>query len=80
MEPEKQRLRELIRARLSSGALPRFADERIFAGKGDMQRCVCCGDTVTAKDIQYEVVLSDQSVLFMHLECFDAWCKESSLA
>lgn len=80
MEHEKKRVRELIRARVSSGALPRFADERIFAGKGDMQPCVCCGDTITPKDIQYEVVLADQSVLFMHLECFNVWCKESSLA
>ena len=70
-------IRELIQARLRSGDLPAFQDQSIFAGKGDMQRCVCCDVAVTGADIQYEVVLADQRTLVTHLHCFNLWCEES---
>jgi hypothetical protein len=79
MEHEEKGNRELIRAHLASGALPRFGSQPIFAGNGDMQPCVCCNGAITPKDIQYDVVLADEGVLFMHLECFNLWCEESRL-
>ena len=77
MEHEKERRREVIQALLASGALPRFGSQVIFAGNGDMQPCACCGNTITTEDIQYDVVLTEEGALFMHLECFNLWCEES---
>ena len=79
MDDQEKRVRELIRALLASGALPPFSSQSIFAGNGDMQPCVCCSTVITPEDIQYDVVLADEGVLFMHLACFNSWCEESSL-
>ena len=77
MGRDNQAIREAIRIRLASGELPHFLEQSIFAGNGDKQPCVCCGDAITSEDIQYDVVLLDERILFMHMHCFNVWCEES---
>ena len=77
-EPE---IRELIRARLLAGELPRNVQYPIFAGKGDGVHCVCCNRPVDSTQVLYEILSTDkhgdEAALPMHLPCFNAWLIES---
>lgn len=76
-EPE---IRELIRARLLAGELPRNVQYQIFAGKGDGAHRVCRNWPVDSTQVLYEIRSTnrhgDEAALPMHLPCFNAWLIE----
>lgn len=80
--PTPQNLRKVIRSRISAGKLPRNEQLQFFGGKGSGGVCACCGQLISAEQIEYEVVAIDRhgeaSSLVMHLSCFDIWTSESS--
>lgn len=67
-----------IRWLLATGALPpRAENQKLFGGHGAGELCACCGRTVCASDVLYEVEPAGSSPLTMHLKCFKAWEIES---
>ena len=59
-----------------SPGLPYRKPRRTWAGRGSGAVCDVCGETIDADQIEYEVELpADHSntVLNMHLSCFEEW-------
>lgn len=80
-KPDSEVLREKVRARIASGALPQVAPARLFAGHGDNQMCAVCGQSISRMQILYEVELTDRTerkALHFHLVCHAAWQLEKS--
>ena len=75
-KPDSELLREQVRTRIASGALPQIAPARLFAGYGDNQTCDVCGRSISLAQILYEVELTQRALrktLYFHLACHAAW-------
>jgi len=71
-------LRAHIRWQLETGTVPPRADnQKLYGGRGAGQACSCCDRPVGGGEVLYEIELSDQSLLAMHLQCFEMWELES---
>jgi hypothetical protein len=67
-------LRETVRERLQSGWLfP--APHKVWAGKGTGHVCIVCGTTITASEVENEVV--GPTTVWSHLPCYSIWREES---
>ena len=76
---DDSKLRALIQSEIRSGRLPGSAEhDRLVGGTGEGGACVCCGQSISAGTVQFEV-LSSGPVLLMHIHCYDEWCKTSEL-
>lgn len=76
---DDSKLRALIESEIRSGRLPGSVEQdRLFGGAGEGGLCVCCGETIGAGAVQFEV-LGAGSTLLMHMHCYDEWCKASEL-
>jgi hypothetical protein len=72
-------LRTLIQSQILSGLLPRSTEQdHLFGGAGQGRPCACCGETISAGGVQFDVYCAGAS-LRMHLRCYDEWCKTSEL-
>lgn len=48
----------------------------LLAGCGDGQRCVCCEQPITRRQVQYTLVLESSirsTTCDLHADCFEAW-------
>jgi hypothetical protein len=73
-------LRDLIRARIRSGRLPRDQGHRLFGGKGEGTLCACCDRFITSAEIQFDIESPHAGEWVshaMHLHCFELWRIES---
>jgi hypothetical protein len=72
-------LRARVRRLLATGVLPlRSGDQKLFGGHGVGQACACCGGTISASEVLYEIECPENSqALPMHLRCLEAWEIES---
>ena len=72
-------LRARVRRLLASGVLPlRSGDQKLFGGRGLGQTCACCGGTISASEVLFEIeCLEGSPALPMHLRCLEAWEIES---
>jgi hypothetical protein len=72
-------LRARVRSLLATGELPlRSDDQKLFGGRGVGQTCACCGGTISASEVLYEIECAEGSqALPMHLGCLEAWEIES---
>lgn len=81
-KPDSELLREQVRTRIASGALPQVAPARLFGGYGTNQTCDVCGQPISPTQIVYEVELtqggSKGRTLHFHLACHAAWQLEVS--
>jgi hypothetical protein len=76
---DDSKLRALIKSEIRSGRLPGSAEEdRLFGGAGEGSPCACCGETIGAGAVQFEV-LGNGPTLLMHIHCYDEWCQASEL-
>jgi hypothetical protein len=73
----QEELRVLIRAQILSGRLPRSTGLQVYSGKGDGGACVCCANSITRAQVQYDVQLSrrggEAASLSVHFHCYHAW-------
>ena len=80
--PDSELLREQVRTRIASGALPQVAPAHLFGGHGDNQTCDVCSRPILPTQILYEVELIEGGVkgrvLHFHLACHAAWQLEVS--
>jgi len=83
--PEVERaLRENVRQRIQSGALPRAKPNRTWGGPGAGLTCAVCDQRITRNQIEYEVQFVQEGttvlqVVHLHLACFAAWELERGL-
>jgi hypothetical protein len=83
--PEVERaLREKVRQRIQSGALPRAKPNRTWGGPGAGLICAVCDQRITRDQIEYEVQfvqegVSAPQICHLHLACFAAWELERGL-
>ena len=56
MSPMEADLRAHVRWLLETGALPpRSEEQKLYGGRGSGQRCDCCGQGISAREVLYEV-------------------------
>ena len=67
-----ERLVELARGRIASGALPASVPERTFGGISAGGQCAVCEAAIPSKTLEIEVA-SSQGAFVMHPTCFAAW-------
>jgi hypothetical protein len=80
-KPDSELLREQVRTRIDSGALPQVAPARLLAGYGENQPCALCGQPITPTQVEYDVELNygaERKTLHFHLACHAAWQLEIS--
>jgi len=80
-KPDSELLREQVRTRIASGALPQAAPARLFAGKGSNETCDVCGQSISPTQIVYDVEVTQgagRKNLHFHLACHAAWQLEVS--
>jgi hypothetical protein len=71
-------LAEMIRAKITSGALPRATDSvnTWFGGRGTGRKCRACESSIPAFDVEVEIEFQDGSTLCFHWACYRTWDKE----
>ena len=79
-KPDSELLRDQVRARIASGALPLATPARLFGGYGANETCDVCGRPIAPAHILYEVELNgvEPKTLRFHLACHAAWQLEVS--
>ena len=73
---DDERVRALVRARLSSGVLWPVNGHFFWAGYGRGQACVVCGSPIGGAEVEYEAEGAAGPVV-AHLVCFVIWHRES---
>jgi CheY-like chemotaxis protein len=77
MGDSEEEVRSAVRSRIASGELPQsHVTHQVYGGVADgSSDCSCCGASIAAKQIQYEVELCppDGRSLPMHRRCYQAW-------
>jgi hypothetical protein len=68
-------LRLRVRELLQNGRLPAMLPKEIYAGYGEGNECLVCGQPITATQVEYEVAY-DGSRLRLHLGCHVIWQME----
>jgi len=82
-KPDSEQLREQVRTRIASGALPQTVGARVYAGYGNNQTCDVCGQPISRSQILYEVEVRHDRArkqLHVHLACHAAWQLDLDLA
>lgn len=72
-----ERLVDLARTRIASGALPASVPYKAFGGFSAGARCAVCSEAIASKSLEIEAVFrrfsgASESIL-MHPECYAAW-------
>jgi hypothetical protein len=75
--PTQADLRARIRWLLQTGALSTRTDQRLYGGRGAGETCACCARSICATQVLYEIESTAESLLAMHLQCFELWESES---
>jgi hypothetical protein len=70
-------LRRRIRDMIASGELPVLIDRRSWIGQGHGQRCLLCGQLITAAHWEHEVEFAPLGEIRTHGVCFRMWAEES---
>ena len=74
-------LRVSVRDRLRRGVLV-LAPRQVWAGKGTGNTCVICAKTISADEVENEVIIRGSGValkLCAHLPCLNIWRSESEM-
>ena len=64
---------QMIRDKMDSGALPREAPSKMFAGFGNGDSCDGCETPILPAQVQYEFDAGDGRVIKFHLGCAGLW-------
>jgi hypothetical protein len=72
-----ERLVELARTRIASGALPSSSPDKTFGGVSAGARCAVCREAIASKSLEIEAIFpgpsgASESVV-MHPACYAAW-------
>src|SRR5579859_7835072 len=77
---DKSQVREWIRRRVRTGALPVCKEMATYAGYGNNDSCSCCGASIGLREVEYDVYFDQRPVPFrMHLNCYRIWREERDL-
>jgi hypothetical protein len=70
-----QDIRDVVRAKLESGELPRAKPDKVWAGNGTDRPCTACGTVITPADVEYELDLgaAPAVTLRFHQGCLTVW-------
>ena len=75
----EQDLRQLARAALDKGVLPRVPPDGMWGGHGNGDSCPVCGSSIKSAEVELELEFADPNggpavrTFHMHLPCFAAW-------
>jgi hypothetical protein len=77
-------LKEVVRSRLQSGALPRGSKTAVFDQRGGGRMCACCDEKITEANIQLYGIdirpkMGEVRGLLMHLRCYELWLNEADV-
>ena len=70
---DDDRIRERIRALLSTGEIACDEPEATWAGNGFGKRCSACGEPIRPEEIEFEVDLPSGAHLRLHRHCHALW-------
>ena len=76
MVDDEERLREAIRQKIRSGALPKASCRMTWFGPGSGNTCVACERSVSPTDLEVECDLSGGGTLRFHRSCYELWVME----
>jgi hypothetical protein len=67
-------LRSRVRERLRRRQLPPPPAERCWAGLADgTHACAACDEPIHDRDMQFEMQVPGERVIFFHIACHDVW-------
>jgi hypothetical protein len=80
----QKELRKLIRGRVRIGQLPPAFDGKTYGGRGRDTACDCCGEIISADEIEYQVEFipprgESRRAFVSHVKCHWIWSEESDL-
>ena len=73
---DTERLRVIIRDKLTSGVLPQDSIPRVWGGPGQNERCDACEELVMKPQMLMEGIGESGRGIQMHVKCFYVWDKE----
>lgn len=76
MPDDQEQLREVIRQKIRSGALPKPNCRMTWFGPGSGNSCVACDLAVGLADVEVECDLSTGGTLRFHRSCYERWVAE----
>jgi hypothetical protein len=69
-------LRERIREGIRAGLLPCHPAWQTWAGPGTGRQCSACTLDITVDNVEYEVEVSGDQSIFVHIACYQCWVEE----
>ena len=73
---EEMTIRRRVREMVTTGELPCDDPAALWGGRGDGKRCAACVEPITAREVEYEVVLSSGKTVLLHPACHRIWLEE----
>ena len=73
---DESRYRELARAALKEGRLPKRQPDRMWGGRGTAAECVICSQTIGNDENELEIAFDQRPGMerhYIHPHCFAAW-------
>jgi hypothetical protein len=74
---DSERLRQLIRERIATGALPGAPATLVWTGWGSGRRCSACDEPIKSTDAEIEIeAVGGRPNIRFHQQCFAVWRTE----